>query len=106
MTFSLLKKGYIKHSTKSKNVTEATIYCACYISTRSSHGIPTELVIYNINNMLRITYMAMRTLDRTLEGTTSLSRDTATGIKPPGEGERKKERREGGREKRGRERGE
>lgn len=49
--------------------------------------------------------MAMRTLDRTLEGTTSLSRETATGIKPPGEGEREvergreAERREGGRGK-------
>jgi hypothetical protein len=36
--------------------------------------------------------MVMRTLDLTLEGTTSLSRDTATGIKPPGEG--KKDQRE------------
>jgi hypothetical protein len=32
--------------------------------------------------------MVMRTLDLTLEGTTSLSRETATGIKPPGEGKR------------------
>jgi hypothetical protein len=28
--------------------------------------------------------MAIRTLDLTLEGTTSLSRETATGIRPPG----------------------
>jgi hypothetical protein len=36
--------------------------------------------------------MVMRTLDLTLEGTTSLSKETATGIKPPGEG--KKDQRE------------
>lgn len=44
-TFSLLKKGYNIHSTKSENVTKATIYCACKNSTKNSHGITVELVI-------------------------------------------------------------
>ena len=34
--------------------------------------------------------MAIRTLDLTLEGTTSLRRETATGIRPPGGEQREK----------------